>query len=69
MTTTQDYPAGYWNSVFVQAVTLMEKGQADSAEAAYWLARRDIDLRTARLGRPTPQPALHFPGNELALAG
>ncbi len=37
------YPQGYWSAVFEQAVRLLNVGIADSAESAYWLARKDMD--------------------------
>jgi len=39
----QHYPQGYWSAVFEQAVSLLNVGTADSAEAAYWQARKNVD--------------------------
>jgi|GEM_PF-4429385 hypothetical protein len=48
----KNYPQGYWSAVFEQAVSLLNIGIADSAESAYWLARKDMDRA---LGAPASQ--------------
>jgi hypothetical protein len=58
----QNYPQGYWTSVFEQATRLTRLGLAESAEAAYYMARRTIDHH---LGSPLIGPFPNEPKGAL----
>jgi hypothetical protein len=61
------YPQGYWSAVFEQAVRLLNVGIADSAESAYWLARKDMDRSLSSPASPSASRGCRRGQEQLAL--